>query len=288
MSDAGEYSSTSSYEDEDTEVRITRATSDTDRFNILLSKIEGLAKGQKKMRKKLKKLDSIETQLKSLRNDHEAVAARVTTVEADVTALKAKVDEFDKIKEDYKNAIKKTQISQVASKFSSMRFNIIVRNHKQDESNAWENKDESVRIVRDILKNVLKIPRSDTIGIADAHRLNASKGRRPLIFKLQTLVDKKKIWDYIGNIKTFNDEQPDGEKLKIDMIHLPEKLACDKSDLWTNYWEAKNKGLRPKWWFDITEGQYCYKIDKKIHRPAHDNFQPKQTMIVSSPAAQFV
>ena len=162
--------------------------------------------------------------------------------------------------------MKKTQISQVANTFNSMRFNIIVRNQPQDES---------VKHVRNILKNVLKIPRADSIGLADAHRLNASKGRRPLIFKLQTLVDKKKIWDHIANIKIYNTQQTDEEKLKIDMIHLPEKLSRDKSDLWANYWEAKNQGLRPKWWFDVNAGQYCYKINKDVYRPAHDNFQPK-------------
>ena len=238
----------SSYESDEENYRITRNTSEEDRFNVLFKMMEGLQKGQKKMCKKLKKLDSIEKELRTLREEHDAVVVRVSTVEAELNALKAKVGEITQVKEEYKKAVKKTQISQVANTFNSMRFNIIVRNQPQDETNAWETKDESVKHVRNILKNVLKIPRADSIGIADAHRLNASKGRRPLIFKLQTLVDKKKIWDHIANIKIYNTQQTDEEKLKIDMIHLPEKLSRDKSDLWANYWEAKNQGLSPKWW----------------------------------------
>ena len=68
------------------------------------------------------------------------------------------------------------------------------------------------------------------------------------------------------------------------MIHLPEKLARDKSDLWTNYWEAKNKGLTPKWWFDQNAGQYCYKIGNVTYRPGHDNFEPKPTTVVTEAA----
>ena len=149
------------------------------------------------------------------------------------------------MKNNYEEALKKTQISQVGSKFSSMRFNIIIRNHPQQTTNAWETKEDYVKIVRNVLKNVLKVPRSDSIVIADTHRLPSNKGRRPWIFKLTSLVDKGKIWDCVANIKDYNAQQIDTEKLKIDMVHLLEKLSQDKSDLWKGYWEAKDAGQRP-------------------------------------------
>ena len=44
----------SSYESDEENYRITRNTSEEDRFNVLFKMMEGLQKGQKKMCKKLK------------------------------------------------------------------------------------------------------------------------------------------------------------------------------------------------------------------------------------------
>ena len=283
MATTEELSSTSSYEEDD--LRVTRSLSEAARFDLMLSKLNNLAKGQKSMRKKLKKLDDIEDKLSGLRTDHDTLAARFTNKEAELVNLNLKVNEISSVKEQYQEAIKKTQISQVASEYSSKRFNIIIRNYPQDETNAWESKEDSVKICRKVLKTVLRIPRADSIGIADAHRLYASKGRRPIILKLQTLVDKNKIWDCIANIKVYNEQQTISEKLKIDMVHLPEKLSRDKADLWSEYWEEKRHGHKPKWWFDVKAGQYCFKVNKNVFRPAHDNFLPKQMMVLTAPEA---
>ena len=278
MADTTSNYSSSSGEEE--EVRVTRSLSELDRFDMLMKKLVTLTNGQKSMHKKLKKLDVIEKKLSDLRTDHDALEVRVAAEETRMDEITTRVNEIAAVKCRYEEAIKETQISQVGSKFSSMRFNIIIRNHKQDDTNVWETKDESVGIVRKVLKDVLKVPRSESIIIADAHRLYTNKGRRPLIFKLTTLVDKSKIWDCIQNIKTYNAQQIDSEKLKIDMVHLPEKLSRDKSDLWKDYWKAKDEGHSPKWWFDVKEGQYCYKIGVRVFRPAHDNFLAKPAMVV--------
>ena len=268
----------------DEEVRVTRSLNELDRFEMLMKKLNSISKGQRSMKKKLKKLDDIEEQLIGLRTDHDALVVRVTSEEKGLAELTAVVNDISIVKEKYENEIKKNQISQVGSKFSSMRFNIIIRNYPQDTTNAWESKEDSVKIVRTVLKDVLKVPRSDSIVIADAHRLSSNKGRRPLIFKLTSLVDKAKIWDCVANIKDYNALKTHSEKVKIDMVHLPEKLSQDKSDLWKDYWKAKDEGRRPKWWFDVKEGQYCFKVGDTVFRPAHDNFLLKPTTMVESAA----
>ena len=142
MSSTDEYSSTSSIEDNEDNVRVTRHTSEADRFEILLKKIEALSKGQKKMRKKLKKLDSIEDKVSSLRTDHDALAQRVTTTETDIINVKRDVDEINKVKNEYKSLSKthkfrRWQISTIACGSISLceMLNKILQMHGKQKLN---------------------------------------------------------------------------------------------------------------------------------------------------------
>ena len=85
-----------------------------------------------------------------------------------------------------------------------------------------------------VVNNVLEIPDAREFIIKDCHRLPASKGRRPLIFKLNSMLDKQKIWDHIAKLKSYNQHRDENTAIFIEMNHLPRKLHKDKQSLLNN------------------------------------------------------
>ena len=271
-------SSNTSSSSEDDDVLPTSVMDEESRFLAIMKRFDKMDKKQDKISKKLKKLDDIEKKVNKQEENHTQLSNIVSNQGLKVNELEEKVGQIQTLEEQYKTAIRKTQISQVTSDFMNKRVNVIIRNYPEDPKNAWENKDDSIKNVRKVLKHVLKLDEADTMVIADAHRLPAKKGRRPLIFKLASLVDKNKLWKNVKNTKEYNNGKDEADVIKIDMVHLPKKLSTDKFDLLDDFFAAKNKGDKPKWWFDRENGQYCYMIADIVYRPSHDNFVPKATV----------
>ena len=114
----------------------------------------------------------------------------------------------------------------------------------------------------------------DNIQLSTAHRLRTTTtgACRPLIFKLLYLSDKSILWDNISNIKVYNQRRNDGQKVHVQMVQLPAKLAHDKQSLLPDYMKARDEGKTPKWRFLKNSGEYCYVIDKVYFKPKVDYF----------------
>ena len=220
------------------------------------------------MNSKLKKLDTIEADITGLKKDIASVNSEISDIDDRVKTLE---DNENSAIHRYNEALKRHQISALNNEYNSKEYNVIIYN--RPGVGKKETPVASLAIVYDILRNVLQIDDPDFINIANAHRLPGKNEKRlPLIFKLTTMFDKKKIWNNIKNLNAFNNGKDDKEKIFIQMNHLPKKLMDDRKSLLEDYKEAKVTGKRPKWRFIKSTGEYCYIIGKDIYRPKVNNF----------------
>ena len=122
--------------------------------------------------------------------------------------------------------------------------------------------------MENLLYDILKI--EGNIMISDAHRLpksNTSKRHRPLIFKLSRILDKRKIAESLPKLKIYNKDQFYGNRIFIDLDHLPSKWKQDRYSLKKEFktaWEAK---LKPTFKPDRKTGEYCLHVGNRIIRP---------------------
>ena len=220
------------------------------------------------MNSKLKKLDTIEADITGLKKDIASVNSEISDIDDRVKTLE---DNENSAIHRYNEALKRHQISALNNEYNSKEYNVIIYN--RPGVGKKETPVASLAIVYDILRNVLQIDDPDFINIANAHRLPGKNEKRlPLIFKLTTMFDKKKIWNNIKNLNAFNNGKDDKEKIFIQMNHLPKKLMDDRKSLLEDYKEPKVTGKRPKWRFIKSTGEYCYIIGKDIYRPKVNNF----------------
>ena len=174
---------------------------------------------------------------------------KVTNIDFKVTALDTKVGLIDtrvnKVEvqsnshvlhiDQLQLAARKSKIAQMIAEENSRKYNISIGNLSMKKE--YEDKVTSIENVQYILNTLLKIPDAHQIIIRDAHRLLTRKPgtRKPLIFKLTTMMDKNKIWEYLPNLVAHNEGRDFMEKIFIDMNNLPAKLARDKAELMDDY-----------------------------------------------------
>ena len=237
----------------------------------------------------LKRLESMDSKLDknvaTLNSIDEKVASIETTqteMKQDIASMKDRIVELEssattssETENKLKIAIRKAEIAKIRSEENSRQYNITAYNVAQTD--VYEKRDASLKLVRDILSNVLEIPDAVSIVIKNAHRLPSSRGVEPLIFKLNSIYDKDVIWKHIGKLKAFNERQPsNASKIHIDMFNLPPKLQLDKKSLLNRYKELRSEKGTPKakWFYDKKAGELCIKANGNIIRPP-DNFDYK-------------
>ena len=52
---------------------------------------------------------------------------------------------------------------------------------------------------------------------------------------------KDVIWDHLCHLKSYNESKAKGDEVRINMTHLPSKLAKDKDDLRDIYEDEKKQ-----------------------------------------------
>ena len=193
------------------------------------------------------KLSENTTKLANLENKYESLSLKLEATDSRLTKVETENNAVNDVVNHYKQAIRSMEIDAIRNEENSKRFNIVLYNIREGAS-THENRKTSFQIVHDVLDNAFGID-PKTIDIAEAHRLPAKsgKGRKPLIFKLTSMLHKDILWDHLQNVKTYNDKQKEGEKISVNMTHLPSKLMKDKDDLKDIYDQAKAEGKSPKW-----------------------------------------
>ena len=204
------------------------------------------------------KLGVVEAKYNELKPIVDSNQAAVKTLQAQTDSIKAKQDELDGL-------ISEVRKSQILSEYNSRQYNILIRNMAEFKVN--EDKTKTLEYVMMVLNNILKVPNATNIVIKDCHRLPSSKGRRPIIFKLNSMFDKQRIWNCIFKLNEYNDTKDPDNKLYIEMNHLPSKLQKDKKSLLDNFRTAHKEGKVTKWFFDKKSAEYCLKIGHRVLKP---------------------
>ena len=244
---------------------------DSEEYTI--TDVMSLLKSMKPLLNKLQKLDSIEDNLKSIKDDVVTLQSNVQTIDGRVVTL----EEKDRIlTEKYDTALREVQVSAIRNEYNSKQFNVIISN--LPDNDKYEKPETSRKEAVKVFSSVLNIDDAENINIINAHRLpkGSAKRRRPLIVKLSSMFDKKKIWDNITKLNQFNRGKTEERKIFIEMNHLPEKLKKDKDSLLEDYKKAKNEVKKPKWWYIKSTGYYCYYIDNVCYMPKTNNFKTIQ------------
>ena len=115
----------------------------------------------------------------------------------------------------------------------SKRLNFIVYDIQQ--TGVWEEREVSLYLVRNFLKTILKVENAENIVIVDVHRLhrrnrdgNYSSKSLPLIFKVQTMADKKSIADNLRNLTPFNIDKLKKKEFLLNLIICHKKILAYK------------------------------------------------------------
>lgn len=219
----------------------------------------------------VKKLDNIETKVTILDNRQLNTEKKLETVEKQVKVLEEENAVLKKNQTRIIKAIRTAEIDRIRSQENSRAYNVMLQNIPQTD--IHEDPKDSLKIVRDTLQKVMKVPGASKMVIRNAHRLPAVKGCPPIIFKLNTKTDKQLIWDNLANLNSYNNQQENNNsKIYIDLTNLPQKLNKDKKELLDQYKKLKKDGKRPKWHYNKSAGEYCIKVGRKVIRPTSDNF----------------
>ena len=227
--------------------------------------------------KKLGQLDSIENKLTDIDDKMKGFNARLEKVETHSGELEKRVKQVEEsnsavlsLEQQYKEAIRKTEVSRVLNDLHNKRLNIILNNIAQSTDTVWEEWDTSRDKVYDFLQNALKLDVTNFV-IVDAHRLRVKKPKAgrplPLIFKVATMEQKRLIAKGLVNLKELNKDVEKHARVWVDLDHLPESMQKDKSALKELYLQARRNGKKPTFRADRETGQYCLFFDNKKHWP---------------------
>ena len=237
--------------------------------DVLLKEILSTVRENKQtLSENCKKLEELETKFSNL-------STVVSNLEKRVDIVEGKGDVTANTCDQLYNAMRTMEIINIRNEENSRRFNVIAYNVPQ--SSDHESRETSITKVHEILADVFRLDNPNGINVCEAHRLpnKSGKGRKPLIFKLTSMVHKDILWRHISNAKLYNDAVTENERISINMTHLPAKLSKDKEDLKEKFDEAKVAGKKPKWRYIKSTGQYCLKIGDKLIKSPNDNFTCK-------------
>ena len=117
------------------------------------------------------------------------------------------------------------------------------------------------------MKDGLKISDPMTIQLADYHRLpqtpvykNGNRVNRPIIFKLTNAADKRRIFNNVKNLKSYNENRKEMSQGTVYITeHLP-KLFQEERKLLMPYFK-KARSLKQKNNWRAENGRYCLYID---------------------------
>ena len=219
----------------------------------------------------VQKLDNIDIKVTTLDTRQLKTETKLETVEKRVEVLEKENADLKKNQARIIAGIRAAEIDRIRSQENSRAYNVILQNIPQSDMN--EDPKTSLKLVRDILKRVMKVPNATNLVIRNAHRLPAVKGRPPIIFKLSSKTDKQLIWDSIPNLTAHNEIQESNDtKIYIDLTNLPPKLTKDKKELLEQYKSLRNDKKNPKWHYNKSKGEYCIKVGRRTIRPPSDNF----------------
>ena len=229
---------------------IALVTNLNEKFEALDTKVENLTKKMDNFEERMnKKLALVDNELQS-----KASIALCNELQDKISSLEGELDVFyTGLK---KNALMKESYEK--------RLNIMVHGIREAES-PWEKREESRALFQKFMKDGLQIEDPDAITIVDVHRIpqrpkfdSGKRVCRPLIVKLNTILDKNTIFAHVKNLKVFNETRNStllhDNKSAYISDHLPREFVLQKKKLYPQFKAARAKNHKPYW--RIEDGSY--------------------------------
>ena len=175
------------------------------------------------------KLDQILVCVETLTKRLDAIDAKYETVNATINEVEEKFDaklneiecqvrdevcrnEFNHLKNHFKKQIESVYEEKLMKETFNKRLNLLIHGLEESETNAWETKDQTTKIFHDFLTEGLQIDPT-SMNIIDIQKLpqrpifvnKAKKKNRPIIIKLSTAMERKRIFSSLKHLKIFNE-----------------------------------------------------------------------------------
>ena len=174
------------------------------------------------------------------------------------------------LEEKFKTLEMKYTKERVLADLYSKRNNLII--YGIPETDQSEDRNKSLQLVKNFLKEQLKIEQD--ISIVDAHRLRSNTLKenrmntrstsksRPLIFKLSNIFDRDVIMSNLKNLKPTNTSIK--QRIYVNQ-HLPAAMAKQKAVLFEKFKQARIDRKRVRWGIDYNTANYCLYIEGAKH-----------------------
>ena len=233
-------------------------------------------------------METLANNLKVLMNSVEQISQKLANIEGKVdyntkrldeaiANLKVHVEEklavMDKKLQNLDDKIKSLETintkERILADLYSKRYNLII--HGLPETDSNEDRNKSLQVVKNFLKEHLKI--DSDITIIDAHRLRSNKTNeskvnysrspvksRPLIFRLLNMFDKDLIMKNLTNLKP-QDPSPTARQRIYVSQHLPAAMVKQKAALLGKFKQARRNNKHTRWGVDFNTANYCLFID---------------------------
>ena len=98
------------------------------------------------------------------------------------------------------------------------RLNILIHGKPEIRESAWEAPTQTLGHIHNFMEDGFKISDPMTIQLADYHRLpqtpvykNGNRVNRPIILKLTNAADKRRIFNDVKNLKSYNEKRKGDE-----------------------------------------------------------------------------
>ena len=238
----------------------------------------------------LKSIQIINAQINNLKESVQDVNKHLETLDKKLTKrsdeLEMKINQkvdmalFHQLEEKVQELLKEQNLTKLRSKREqiskeaySKRLNLLVQGLVEDESVAWEKREETEAILNKFLTEALQL-NPGQVKLTDLHRLpqhpiykDKVKINRPIIFKVASVFDKHTIMTRLKMLKDYNQRQqescPTAPKVYVSE-HLPKEMYEQKKLLMPHFKDARKMKLNTTWM--VQNGKYCLIVDdKKVH-----------------------
>ena len=142
----------------------------------------------------------------------------------------------------------------------------------ESSDNVWETRQQTEKLFRKFIAEGLQIQDSNSIKLADIHRLpqhpiydsDKRKINRPMIGKFMDIFNKQNFVKNLKHLKEYNEKRPPTTKYVYTTEHLPIELQRQKKKLIPLYKKAKEENKKTVW--KIVDCEYCLFVDDvRVH-----------------------
>ena len=229
------------------------------------------------------KLDKILTSLENLTKRLDVIDRKLEAVNSKINEVEEKFDEkYNKLEAQLNDKVSQKDFSDLEKQFKKQmeliyeenlmkemydkRLNLLIHDIEESVASTWESKEQTIQIFQEFLSQGLSIdPKS--MNIIDIHCLpqrpvfvNGAKKTRPIIVKLSTIEERKRIFSSLKNLKNFNKVRKESNTLPVYVTeHLPKDFQNQKKRLMPQFKEARKLNKSTYW--RVVQGQYCLFVD---------------------------